>query len=125
MKFLNREISSITFAHDFQLGSVKRVNCGLRALRYFDHKIWNIVPFEIKSQRLLHNSLCNLHIFDLFHILNASDNNKNNINFLLKRHLSRVHRIPCPARNLERIDNKPITGLGRPADMITSWTVAS
>ena len=41
---------------DFQLGSVKRVNCGLRALRYLGPKIWNIVPFEIKIQRLMHNS---------------------------------------------------------------------
>ena len=29
---------------DFQLGSVKAVNCGLRAPRY-GPKIWNIVPF--------------------------------------------------------------------------------
>ena len=41
---------------DFQLGSVKTVNCGLRALKYLGPKIWNIVPFEIKIQRLLHNS---------------------------------------------------------------------
>ena len=41
---------------DFQLGSVKRVNCGLRALRYLGPKIWNIVPFEIKIQRIMHNS---------------------------------------------------------------------
>ena len=33
---------------DFQLGSVKTVNCGLRALRYLGPKICNIVPFEIK-----------------------------------------------------------------------------
>ena len=41
---------------DFQLGSVKTVNFGIRALRYLGPKIWNIVPFEIKMQRLLHNS---------------------------------------------------------------------
>ena len=41
---------------DFQLGSVKTVNCGLRALRYLGLKIWDIVPFETKIQRLLHNS---------------------------------------------------------------------
>ena len=28
---------------DFQLGSVKSVNCGLRALRYLGPTIWNIV----------------------------------------------------------------------------------
>ena len=27
---------------DFQLGSVKTVNCGLRALRYLSRKIWNM-----------------------------------------------------------------------------------
>ena len=27
---------------DFQLGSVKTVNCGLRALRYLSPKIWNM-----------------------------------------------------------------------------------
>ena len=32
---------------DFRLGSVKRVSCGLRALRYLGPKIWNIVPFEM------------------------------------------------------------------------------
>ena len=36
---------------DFQLGSVKTVKCGLRALRYLGPKIWNIVPFEIKKFR--------------------------------------------------------------------------
>ena len=36
---------------DFQLGSVKTVNCALRALRYLGPKIWNIVPFEIKKLR--------------------------------------------------------------------------
>ena len=34
---------------DFQLGSVKAVSCGLRAVRYLGPKIWNIVPFEIKN----------------------------------------------------------------------------
>ena len=34
---------------DFQLGSVKTVNCGLIALRYLGPKIWNIVPFEINN----------------------------------------------------------------------------
>ena len=38
---------------DFQLGSVKTVNCGLRALRYLGPKIWNIVPFEIKNSETL------------------------------------------------------------------------
>ena len=33
---------------DFQLGSVKTVNCGFRALRSFCLKIWNIVPLEMK-----------------------------------------------------------------------------
>ena len=34
---------------DFQLGSVKTVNFGLRALRYLGQKICNIVPFEKKK----------------------------------------------------------------------------
>ena len=34
-------------------GSVKTVNCGLRALRYLGPKIWNIVPFEIKNSETL------------------------------------------------------------------------
>ena len=38
---------------DFQLGSVKTVNCGLRALRYLGPKLWNIVPFEIKNSETL------------------------------------------------------------------------
>ena len=38
---------------DFQLGSVKTVKCGLRALRYLGPKIWNIVPFEIKNSETL------------------------------------------------------------------------
>ena len=39
---------------DFQLGSVKTVNCGLRALRYLGpKKIWNIVSFEIKNSENL------------------------------------------------------------------------
>ena len=41
---------------DFQLGSVKTVSCGLRALTYLGPKIWNIVPLEMKNQRLLNNS---------------------------------------------------------------------
>ena len=32
------------------------------------------------------------------------------VNFLLKRHLSRGHRISCPAHHLERTDNKPFVG---------------
>ena len=38
---------------DFQLGPVKTVNWGLRALRYLRPKIWNIVPFEIKNSENL------------------------------------------------------------------------
>ena len=38
---------------DFQLVSVKTVNCDLRALRYLSPKIWNIVPFEIKNSETL------------------------------------------------------------------------
>ena len=38
---------------DFQLGSLKTVNCGLRALRHLDPKIWNIIPFEIKNSETL------------------------------------------------------------------------
>ena len=33
------------------------------------------------------------------------------VNFLLKRHLSRDHRISCPAHYLERTDNKPFSRL--------------
>ena len=36
---------------DFQLGSVKTVNCALRALRYLGSKIRNMVPLEIKKFR--------------------------------------------------------------------------
>ena len=38
---------------DFQLGSVKTVNCDLRALKYLGPKIWNIVPSEIKHSESL------------------------------------------------------------------------
>ena len=38
---------------DFQLGSVKKVNCGLRALKYLCPKIWNIVPFDTKNSETL------------------------------------------------------------------------
>ena len=38
---------------DFQLGPVKTVNWGLRALRYLGPKIWNIVPFEVKNSETL------------------------------------------------------------------------
>ena len=38
---------------DFQLGSVKTVNCGLRTLRYLGPKTWNIGPFEIKNSETL------------------------------------------------------------------------
>ena len=38
---------------DFQLGSVKTVNCGLRTLRCLGPKIWNIVSFEIKISETL------------------------------------------------------------------------
>ena len=33
---------------DFQLGSVKTVNCVLRALRYLGPKIWNIFPVVLR-----------------------------------------------------------------------------
>ena len=38
---------------DFQLGSVRTVNCGLKARRYLGPKTWNIVLFEIKNSELL------------------------------------------------------------------------
>ena len=38
---------------DFQLGSVKTVNCGLRALRYLDSKIQNAVPLAVKNPETL------------------------------------------------------------------------
>ena len=41
--------SNFRSQNDFQLGSVKTVNCGLRALRYLGPKIWNMVHFETKN----------------------------------------------------------------------------
>ena len=38
---------------DLQLGSVKTVNCCLRALRYLSPKIWNIDLFVIKNSETL------------------------------------------------------------------------
>ena len=38
---------------EFQLGSVKTVNRGLRTLRYLGTKIWNIVPFEVKNSETI------------------------------------------------------------------------
>ena len=38
---------------DFSLPQVKSVNYGLKALRYFGPKIWNILPNDIKSSRKL------------------------------------------------------------------------
>ena len=38
---------------DFQLRSVKRVNCGVRAFRYLGPNIWNIVSLEIKNSEVL------------------------------------------------------------------------
>ena len=38
---------------DFSLLQVKSVNYGLKALRYFGPKIWNILPSDIKSSRTL------------------------------------------------------------------------
>ena len=38
---------------DFSLPQVKSVNYGLKALRYFGLKIWNILPNDIKNSRTL------------------------------------------------------------------------
>ena len=38
---------------DFSLPQVKSVNYGLKALRYFGPKIWNILPNDIKNSRTL------------------------------------------------------------------------
>ena len=38
---------------DFSLPQVKSVNYGLKALRYFGPKIWNILPSDIKNSRTL------------------------------------------------------------------------
>ena len=38
---------------DLLLPQVKSVNYGLKALRYFDPKIWNILPSDIKNSRSL------------------------------------------------------------------------
>ena len=38
---------------DFSLPQVKSVNYGLKALRYFGLKIWNILPNNIKNSRTL------------------------------------------------------------------------
>ena len=55
MKFFEqRNIqNNIRSQTDFQLGSVKTINYVLRALRYLDPKIWNIVPLEISSSETL------------------------------------------------------------------------
>ena len=45
-KFEQRNIQyNLRSRTDFQLGSAKTVNCGLRALRYLGPKIWNTDPF--------------------------------------------------------------------------------
>ena len=46
-----RNIHNLRSQTDFQLGSVKTVNWGLRTLKYTGPKIWNIVPLEIKKFR--------------------------------------------------------------------------
>ena len=38
---------------DFSLQQVKSVNYGLKALRYFGRKIWDILPSDIKNSRTL------------------------------------------------------------------------
>ena len=38
---------------DFQLRSVKTVNCGLRALKYLSPEVGKIVPLEIKHSETL------------------------------------------------------------------------
>ena len=42
---------------DFSLPQVKSVNYGLKALRYFGPKIWNILPNDIKNSRTLREFL--------------------------------------------------------------------
>ena len=42
------------------------------------------------------------------------------VNSLLKRQLSRGHRISCPSDHLERTDNKPFSGMIGPRHMTTS-----
>ena len=49
-KNIQSNLRSLT---NFQLGSVKAVSCGLRALRYLSQKIWNKVPPEIKNSDTL------------------------------------------------------------------------
>ena len=38
---------------DFLLPRVKSINYGLKVLRYFGRKIWNILPNDIKNSRTL------------------------------------------------------------------------
>ena len=45
------------------------------------------------------------------------------VNFLLKRHINRGHRISCTSYYIEGTDNKPISGLIGPRHMTTSRAV--
>ena len=49
----NRVGYSLRSQTDFSLPHVKSVNYGLKELRYFSPKIWNILPNDIKSSRKL------------------------------------------------------------------------
>ena len=44
---------SLRLQTDFLLPRMKSVNYGLKALRYFGPKIWNILPSDIKNSRTL------------------------------------------------------------------------
>ena len=44
---------SLCLQTDFSLPQVKSLNYGLKVLRYFGPKIWNILPNDIKNPKTL------------------------------------------------------------------------
>ena len=46
------------------------------------------------------------------------------VNFLLKRHIIRGHRISCTSYHMERVDSKPFSGLIGPRHITTIRAVA-
>ena len=47
------------------------------------------------------------------------------VSFLLKRHVTRGHRISCLSYHMEQTDNKPFSGLIGPRHMIASRAVSN
>ena len=67
----------------------------------------------IKTHSLLVTLAVLLSTFTLIHV-----------NFLLKRYITRGHRISYTYYHIERTDNKPFSGLIGPRHATTSWAVA-